>query len=77
MYVCEKFVSCSVVLPALCHLLRVTEVSEDHPAYMIKFKQSIKAEMEETQRKEQHRTAEGRNSSRSQDLGLGSRTSSV
>lgn len=32
----EKFVSCSVVLPALCLLSRVMEVTEDDPAYMIK-----------------------------------------
>lgn len=47
-----QFASCSVVLPALCHLLGVTsEVSEDHPAYMIKFKQSFKAEMEKRKEK--------------------------
>uniref|UniRef100_A0AAV2JXP4 Uncharacterized protein n=1 Tax=Knipowitschia caucasica TaxID=637954 RepID=A0AAV2JXP4_KNICA len=34
----EKYVSCSVVLPALCHLSRVMEVTEDNPSYMIKFK---------------------------------------
>lgn len=51
MYVCEKFVSCSVLLPALCHLLRVTEVSEDHPAYMMKFKQAFKAELEKRKEK--------------------------
>ncbi|XP_077065477.1 E3 SUMO-protein ligase ZBED1-like [Siphateles boraxobius] len=42
----EKFVSCSVVLPALCHLSRVMEVTEDDPAYMIKFKGTFAADME-------------------------------
>ncbi|RVE68512.1 hypothetical protein OJAV_G00093430 [Oryzias javanicus] len=42
----EKFVSCSVVLPALCHLSRVMETSEDDPAYLAKFKKNFTAEME-------------------------------
>ncbi|XP_040208642.1 E3 SUMO-protein ligase ZBED1-like isoform X2 [Rana temporaria] len=42
----EKFVSCSVVLPALCHLSRVMEVTEDDPAYTIKFKGTFAADME-------------------------------
>ncbi|KAJ8333570.1 hypothetical protein SKAU_G00415780 [Synaphobranchus kaupii] len=42
----EKFVSCSAVLPALCHLSRVMEVTEDDPAYMIKFKETFAADME-------------------------------
>ncbi|KAK0135550.1 Zinc finger BED domain-containing protein 1 [Merluccius polli] len=41
----EKFVSCSVVLPALCHLSRVMESSEDDPAYIVKFKQTFSADM--------------------------------
>ncbi|XP_062381388.1 E3 SUMO-protein ligase ZBED1-like [Sardina pilchardus] len=41
----EKFVSCSVVLPALCHLSRVMETSEDDPTYVIKFKQTFSADM--------------------------------
>ncbi|KAK0155349.1 Calcium/calmodulin-dependent 3',5'-cyclic nucleotide phosphodiesterase 1C [Merluccius polli] len=41
----EKFVSCSVVLPALCHLSRVMETSEDDPAYIVKFKQTFSADM--------------------------------
>ncbi|KAL3983475.1 transcription elongation factor SPT4 [Sarotherodon galilaeus] len=47
----EKFVSCSVVLPALCHQSRVMEVSEDDPAYMVKFKETFKAEMEKRKEK--------------------------
>ncbi|XP_060766177.1 E3 SUMO-protein ligase ZBED1-like [Neoarius graeffei] len=41
----EKFVSCSVVLPALCHLSRVMDITEDDPAYMIKFKETFSADM--------------------------------
>ncbi|CAJ1057726.1 E3 SUMO-protein ligase ZBED1-like [Xyrichtys novacula] len=46
----ENFVSCSAVLPALSHLSRVMEVSEDDPAYMAKFKETFTADLE--QRKE-------------------------
>lgn len=42
----DKYVSCSVVLPALCHLSRVMEVTEDDPAYMIKFKGTFTADLE-------------------------------
>ncbi|KAJ4933403.1 hypothetical protein JOQ06_030234 [Pogonophryne albipinna] len=42
----EKFVSCSVVLPALCHLSRVMESSKDDPAYMVTFKQTFRTDME-------------------------------
>ncbi|XP_030247727.1 zinc finger BED domain-containing protein 1-like [Sparus aurata] len=34
----EQYVSCSVVLPALCHLVRVMEPSDDDPIYVVKFK---------------------------------------
>lgn len=37
--------SCSVVLPALCHLSRVMETSEDDPTYVVKFKQTFSADM--------------------------------
>ena len=47
----EKFVSCSVVLPALCHLSRVMEVSEDDPAYMIKFKETFTTDMDKRKEK--------------------------
>lgn len=43
----EKFVSCSVVLPAFCHLSRVMEVSEDDQAYMVKFKETLTADLEQ------------------------------
>ncbi|MEQ2304942.1 hypothetical protein AMECASPLE_032405 [Ameca splendens] len=38
----KKFVSCSVVLPALCHLLQVMKVYEDDLAYMVNFEETIK-----------------------------------
>ena len=34
----DKYVSCSVVLPGLCHLLRTMEVSDVDPAYIVRFK---------------------------------------
>lgn len=37
----EKFVSCSVVLPAWCHISRVMEVCEDDPACTVTFKQTF------------------------------------
>lgn len=47
----EKFVSCSVVLPALCHLSRVMEVSEDDPAYMVRFKETFTTDMDKRKEK--------------------------
>lgn len=43
--------SCSAVLPALCHLLRVGAVSEDGPAYTVKQKQALTADMERRKEK--------------------------
>ncbi|KAE8278058.1 hypothetical protein D5F01_LYC23873 [Larimichthys crocea] len=34
----DSYVSCSVVLPAICHLNRVMEPTDEDPGYMIKFK---------------------------------------
>ncbi|KAI4885596.1 hypothetical protein NFI96_013028 [Prochilodus magdalenae] len=34
----EQYVACSVVLPALCHLFRVMEPSDDDPVYVVRFK---------------------------------------
>lgn len=47
----ENFVSYSVVLPAFCHLSRVMDISEDDPAYMIKFKGTFTADMNERKEK--------------------------
>ena len=45
----ETYVSCSVVLPALCHLYRTMEVSEEDPAYIGKFKTAFKKDLSEQQ----------------------------
>ncbi|XP_014455781.1 E3 SUMO-protein ligase ZBED1 [Alligator mississippiensis] len=37
----ELYVSCSVILPALCHVCRVTAVSDDDPAYVARFKNTF------------------------------------
>ena len=42
-------VSCSVVFPALCHLHRSIEVSEDDPTYMGRFKAAFKKDLSERQ----------------------------
>ncbi|MGL5599041.1 MAG: hAT family dimerization domain-containing protein [Aeromonas sp.] len=42
----EKYVSCSVVLPAFCHLSRVMESSDDDPAYVVKFKSTFRTDLE-------------------------------
>ncbi|XP_071375757.1 E3 SUMO-protein ligase ZBED1-like [Centroberyx affinis] len=34
----EQYISCSVVLPALCHLFWVMEASDDDPGYVLRFK---------------------------------------
>ncbi|XP_051951401.1 E3 SUMO-protein ligase ZBED1-like [Xyrauchen texanus] len=34
----DKYVSCSVVLPALCHLQHAMKISDDDPAYIVRFK---------------------------------------
>ncbi|XP_003442878.1 zinc finger BED domain-containing protein 1 [Oreochromis niloticus] len=34
----KQYVSCSVVLPALCYLFRVMELSDDDPVYVLRFK---------------------------------------
>lgn len=45
----ETFVSCSVVLPALCPLCRTTEVSEEDPAYVERFKTAFKRDLSQWQ----------------------------
>ncbi|KAK0140687.1 Zinc finger BED domain-containing protein 1 [Merluccius polli] len=47
----EKYVSCSMVLPAICHILRVMESSNDDPAYMVKFKSTFTTDMEKRKEK--------------------------
>ncbi|XP_041960437.1 E3 SUMO-protein ligase ZBED1-like [Alosa sapidissima] len=45
----ETYVSCSVVLPALCHLYHTMEVSDEDPAYIGKFKTAFKKDLSERQ----------------------------
>ncbi|XP_068197082.1 E3 SUMO-protein ligase ZBED1-like [Antennarius striatus] len=42
----ESYVSCSVLLPALCHLNRVMDPTDEDLAYMIKFKTTFKKEID-------------------------------
>lgn len=41
----EKYVSCSVVLPALRHLFRVMEPSDDDPGYILRFKKAFTTDL--------------------------------
>nr|XP_055048150.1 E3 SUMO-protein ligase ZBED1-like [Misgurnus anguillicaudatus] len=45
----ETYVSCSVVLPAFCHLNHVMRVSDDDPAYVARFKTAFKKDLAERQ----------------------------
>ncbi|XP_033933242.1 E3 SUMO-protein ligase ZBED1-like [Pseudochaenichthys georgianus] len=45
----ETYVSCSVVLPALRHLTRTMEVSDDDPAYVVRFKAAFKKDLSQRQ----------------------------
>uniref|UniRef100_A0A3B5A479 BED-type domain-containing protein n=1 Tax=Stegastes partitus TaxID=144197 RepID=A0A3B5A479_9TELE len=42
----ETYVSCSVVLPALCHLNRVMDPTDEDPGYMIKFKDTFSKDLD-------------------------------
>lgn len=42
----ENYISCSVVLPALCHLNRVMEPTDEDPGYMIKFKATFSKDLD-------------------------------
>ncbi|XP_025070967.1 zinc finger BED domain-containing protein 1 [Alligator sinensis] len=46
----ELYVSCSVILRALCHVCRVMAVSDDDPAYVARFKNTFTSDL--TKRKE-------------------------
>lgn len=43
----ETYVSCSVVLPALCHLYHTMGVTEEDPAYIGRFKTAFKKDLSE------------------------------
>ena len=42
----ERYVSCSVVLPAVCHLRRAMQISDDDPAYVARFKNAITTDLD-------------------------------
>ncbi|KAK0142439.1 Zinc finger BED domain-containing protein 1 [Merluccius polli] len=42
----DTYVSCSVVLPALCHLNRVMNPTDEDPGYMIKFKATFSKDLD-------------------------------
>uniref|UniRef100_A0AAQ5X7Z0 HAT C-terminal dimerisation domain-containing protein n=2 Tax=Amphiprion ocellaris TaxID=80972 RepID=A0AAQ5X7Z0_AMPOC len=41
----EAYVSCSVVLPAFRHLDRVMDITDDDPAYVVKFKNAFQSDL--------------------------------
>lgn len=41
----EAYVSCSVVLPAFRHLDRVMDITDDDPAYVVKFKNAFQKDL--------------------------------
>lgn len=42
----EDYVSCSVALPAFCHVSRVMESSDEDPAYVTQFKATFRKDLE-------------------------------
>ncbi|CAL8370529.1 unnamed protein product [Boreogadus saida] len=47
----DKYVSCSVVLPALCHLQHVMKISDDDPAYIVRFKAAFTTDLNQRREK--------------------------
>ncbi|XP_072237421.1 E3 SUMO-protein ligase ZBED1-like [Leuresthes tenuis] len=45
----EAYISCSVVLPAFRHLDRVMDITDDDPAYVVKFKNAFQRDLEARQ----------------------------
>jgi len=41
----EQYISCSVVLPALCHLFRLMTASDDDPGYVLRFKAAFTSDL--------------------------------
>lgn len=37
----EKYISCSVVMPTMCHFFRTMTMSDDDPAYVVRFKKAF------------------------------------
>nr|XP_055037062.1 E3 SUMO-protein ligase ZBED1-like [Misgurnus anguillicaudatus] len=47
----DKYVSCSVVLPALCHLQHTMKISDDDPAYIARFKAAFTKDLNQRREK--------------------------
>ncbi|KAL2102124.1 hypothetical protein ACEWY4_001292 [Coilia grayii] len=47
----DKYVSCSVVLPALCHLQHAMKISDDDPAYIVRFKAAFTKDLNQWREK--------------------------
>ena len=47
----DKYASCSVVLPALCHLQHAMKISDDEPAYVVRFKAAFTKDLNERKEK--------------------------
>ncbi|XP_071754854.1 E3 SUMO-protein ligase ZBED1-like, partial [Centroberyx gerrardi] len=41
----EQYISCSVVLPALCHVFQVMEASDDDAGYVLRFKETFTTDL--------------------------------
>ncbi|KAF1380226.1 hypothetical protein PFLUV_G00184640 [Perca fluviatilis] len=47
----DRYVSCSVVLPGLCHLQHVMKISDDDPAYIVRFKAAFTKDLNQQSEK--------------------------
>ncbi len=47
----DKYVSCSVVLPAPCHLQHTMKISDDDPAYIVRFKAAFTKDLNQRREK--------------------------
>ncbi|KAF1384029.1 hypothetical protein PFLUV_G00137990 [Perca fluviatilis] len=47
----DRYVSCSVVLPGLCHLQHVMKISDDDPAYIVRFKAAFTKDLNQRSEK--------------------------
>lgn len=47
----DKYVSCSVVLPALCHLKHEMRISDEDPAYIVRFKAAFTKDLDQRREK--------------------------
>ncbi|CAL8234245.1 unnamed protein product [Boreogadus saida] len=47
----DKYVSCSAVLPALCHLQHAMKISDDDPAYIVRSKAAFTTDLNQRREK--------------------------